>query len=80
MVGNIQAGCVALLPLFTAWCMREGKLFAALLPRGLWQESSSENLRVRHCSQLVSELETDAGCSAANHGEVFVQNVICGVQ
>lgn len=30
MVGNIQAGCVALLPLFTAWCMRPGQAVCSI--------------------------------------------------
>lgn len=45
--------------------------------QGLWQEGSSEQLRVRHCSQVVSELQIGAGCSADNPGEVSVQNIIC---
>ena len=85
MVGNIQGDCVALFLSFTAQCMRLGQTVwsqSLVLPsiavsQGLWQESSDEKLRVRHCSQAVSELQIGPGCSADNPGEVSVQNIIC---
>lgn len=42
--------------------------------QGLWQENSSDRIRARHCSWMVSELQTGW---ADNHGEVSVQNILC---